>query len=416
VLESNWSAVDFDVAVVTRALTIQRSRVVVPVAFIGLAYFVFLGVWHAFAGPARGWGRGWYVVPLVTASGGAAGSLYLLWVMLFKLQAPCPLCHVIHAANGLLLVCTLCMWPSKRRTVIGATRGRSGADLLAHTGRGLRLGAGLRVTGFAVLVIAGLWVYRTAKLGIRREVAKLLPYKQFVEGLERDPDFLLREYYAQPQHAIPARWASNQIESRLSDATVVIFSDFGCSHCACFAGRWEREFWHYWQSPLRVSFRHLPMCGGCGQTVTSEGCAGVCRAAHAAEAARLQGGEAAFWRMHDLLFAQHRRLGEVSCADLATRIGLDGDKLVEDMNSALVRQAVQSDIALAAELGVRSTPAAFLNGRQVPRLCLNNPVFWEAIAAEIPPSVHVAAADSTRQHAGEEMCTDPAFAAPTVDP
>ena len=415
VLNSDWSAVDFNVPTVTRALTIRWSRVVVPIAFSGLAYFVFLGIWHAFAGPARAWGR-WYLIPLVTAVGGAAGSVLLLWVMFFELGAPCRWCVATHALNGLLLVCILSMWPPKRPSTTRATIRQSETGFVGQARPRLAFAAALRVTGFAVLVIAGLWVYRTAKLDIRREVAKLLPYRQFVEELENNADFLLREYHAQPTRPLPARLADDGAESRFSDATIVIFSDFYCRHCACFASKWKREFRQYWQSPLCVSFRHFPLCKDCNRTVTGEGHAEACRAAHAAEAARLQGGEETFWRMHDLLFAQHRRLATVSYADLAMQIGLDGDKLVADMESAPVEQAVEADVALAAELGVTGTPAVFLNGRRVPRLCLHNSVFWEAIAAELWSSSFLSAAEGVDEQQTWELSADSAFANGTVNP
>ena len=165
-----------------------------------------------------------------------------------------------------------------------------------------------------------------------------------------------------------------------------------------------------------MSFRHFPLCKDCNRAVTGEGHPEACRAARAAEAARLQGGEETFWRMHDLLFAKHRRLATVSYADLAMQIGLDGDKLVADMESAPVEQAVEADVALAAELGVTGTPAVFLNGRRVPRLCLHNSVFWEAIAAELRSSSFLSAAEGVDEQKTWEFSADPAFANGTVNP
>jgi protein-disulfide isomerase len=51
------------------------------------------------------------------------------------------------------------------------------------------------------------------------------------------------------------------------------------------------------------------------------------------------------------------------------------------MERETVRKTVVRDVALAAELDIRGTPSVFLNGRRVPDLCLNNPIFWEAISA-----------------------------------
>lgn len=416
VLESDWGAVDFTVPTVTRALTVQWTRVVVPVAFIGLAYFVFLGVWHTFAGPPQTWGRGWYLVPLLSVMAGAAGSAFLLWVMVFKLQAPCKWCLVTHAINGLLLVCTFCVWPSARRRTIRMTFDRSDPGYAPPVRAGLTAGAALKVTGFAMLVIAGLWVYRTAKLDIRREVGKLLPYKQFVRDLENDPDFLLREYYAEPSHLIPGGFAEDEVQSKLVDPTLVIFSDFLCPHCACFASRWEQEFRRNWEGPLQVSFRHFPRCHECNDTVMAKGHPETCRASYASEAARSQGGEAAFWQMHDLLFKYSRRLGDESYAELAMQIGLDDRRLMTDMAGETVRQTVAADVMLAGRLGVRAVPSVFLNGRRVPRLCVNNPVFWEAIAAELSPGAAIAEHGTTDEAPDGLLLAHPIAAIAETDP
>ncbi|UCF32399.1 MAG: hypothetical protein JSV78_08680, partial [Phycisphaerales bacterium] len=79
VQNSDWSAFDITVPAVSSGLTITWHRVVVPVAFVGLAYFVALGVWLAFAGAPETWGR-WYLVLLAAAVAGACGSITLLWV------------------------------------------------------------------------------------------------------------------------------------------------------------------------------------------------------------------------------------------------------------------------------------------------------------------------------------------------
>ena len=67
----------------------------------------------------------------------------------------------------------------------------------------------------------------------------------------------------------------------------------------------------------------------------------------ASEAARLQGGGDAFWKLHGVLYARRRSLGENPYGELATATGLDGRQLVEDMESERVRQTVAEDIRLA---------------------------------------------------------------------
>jgi len=60
--------------------------------------------------------------------------------------------------------------------------------------------------------------------------------------------------------------------------------------------------------------------------------------------------------------------------------GIDGQQLVADMQSDMVRRAIVADALLARRLGVTKTPAVFLDNRRVPDLCLQSSVFWEAFS------------------------------------
>lgn len=390
VLKSNWSAVEFDVPILTRGLSISRSRVVVPVAFIGLAYFVFLGVWYAFAGPPQSWGR-WRFVPFIVVLGGACGSFALLWVIIFKLESRCTWCIITHVINGLLMLGTLAIWPRRHELSDEIVSGGQRGDRGRYAQITLTPQGAFRITGFAVLVIMGLWMYRGAKLDTRQQVAKLLPYKKFVNQRMDDPAFLVREFLAEPELEVPLPTSGHGDESTRDVPTVTIFTDFQCSYCACFAHNWITEYRPRWTGPLRVSLRHLPLNQACNETVTSDLHPQACEASYAAEAARLQGGAEAFWKMHDALFTSSRRLGSRPYEKLATRIGLDGEQLLADMECEAVKQKIARDVALAAELGVRGTPSVFLNRRRVPEFCLYNPVFWEAVSAELQQNVRVAA-------------------------
>jgi hypothetical protein len=383
-LASDWSAIDVTVPTVTSRLNFSRRRVVIPVAFVGLAYFVSLGVWFAFAGDPARWGR-WYAAVLLIVAGGVCGSVALVWILLFEIRATCTWCLITHALNGGILLGVLALHPKRHARLTAAvfTRRQDGGG--RHTHGTIAPGPAFRIVGFAGLVVIGLWLYRGAKLETRYEVAKLLPYKTFVDQRSMDPDFLIREFYAEPERSM-------LLENRAGAdvPTLTVFTGFQCSNCACFARKWSAEYSRLWDGPIRVEVRHLPLGKECNESITRDLHPQACAAGYAAEAARLQGGEEAFRKMHDLLFASRRRLEAGTYEELADRIGLDGRKLVEDMGGHSVREAVVRDVALAHALGVHGTPTVFLNGRRIPDLCLHNPVFWEAIACELQGDVHTA--------------------------
>ncbi len=377
-LESNYGAIDIDVPVVTGGFEIRRTRVEIPVAFLGLGYFVLLGSWFGLAGPAQGWGRWAWSVPMSLALGGCAASVGSLGLMVFVLRSVCTLCLATHAINLLVLVGTLHLG---RRSGGGSPAGADPiADASAAPLAALRPVVAARILGFGCLVITGLWLYREAKLDVRRAVAKLLPYKQTVIAQMNDPGFLLREFFASPVQpaADPARAAL--VDADGDRAALVVFGDFECPHCACFAARWSSEFSRFWTRPPGVEFRHFPLCAACNPSIKGDAHAHACRAAAAAEAIRLQGGDAAFWKAHDFLFGHSVRPGGGAWDRVATVCEVDPARLRTDMVGPLVRRRIAADAALARQLGVEGTPAVFLGGRRVPARFLFNPVFWQAVA------------------------------------
>jgi protein-disulfide isomerase len=388
-LASDWSAFDVTVPTVTSQLNISRRRVVVPVAFAGLAYFVFLGVWHAFAGDPARWGR-WYFVVLLIVAGSACSSVALIWILLFEIRATCTWCMITHALNGAVLLGVLALHPRLRtRSTAAAFAGPQDVDV-RHTHGTIAPGAVFRIVGFAGLVVIGLWLYRGAKLETRNQVAKLLPYKTFVDARSADPTFLIREFRAEPEQTTLLEGYPGADRPSVDVPALTVFTGFQCPNCACFAHKWNAEYSRFWSGPVHVKVRHLPLAKECNESVTRDLHPEACAAGYAAEAARLQGGEEAFRKMHDLLFASTRHLDSETYERLADKIGLDGEKLVEDMSGRSVREAVVRDIALAHALGVHGTPTVFLNGRRVPDLCLYNPVFWEAISSELQEDAHTA--------------------------
>jgi len=128
---------------------------------------------------------------------------------------------------------------------------------------------------------------------------------------------------------------------------VVVYSDFQCAFCkraAAEIGRLVRRR----PARIKVCFKHFPIARH-AQSVN---------AAKAAEAARLQG---RFWEMHDLLFAHAGELTGGVYERLASRLGLDVDRFLEDMASAETAERIAADTAEGRALGVDGTPFFFVN-------------------------------------------------------
>ena len=369
-----WSQIRIPILRPHRDFTVSLQSYTIPLAFLGLAYFTALGVWFAFIGGPRPIGGGWHKIVLMIACGGGAVSLFYLALMASGRTPWCVGCIAVHTINLLLLLAIWRLGAAIALAVVTEAVTASQPQSSAHATLTAR--EATSAIAFALMLIAGMFAYRRAHLIMRDQLNRLAPYKAQVEALRADPRFVMRHYLAEPRQPIPIRGGETGSARR---ARLTVFTDYECPACYCNALAVENQAVAAFKGSLTVEIRHYPLCNACNEEVEDALHPNACDAAWAAEAARLQGGDEAFQRMHELLFKHRTRLGEETFRDLATEIGLDPDLLLEQMKLARVRKVVQADIDLARRLGVNGTPAMFLDGRRVPELC-EGPVFWQAAA------------------------------------
>lgn len=394
--DSKWSRIEVPLPGLSPDFQITRRVVRIPVAFLGLAYFVFMGVWFAFVGGPRRYGGAWHRVPLVVGTCGLVASVFYVGVMVAGLAPRCLGCVAVHAVNFLLV---FVMWLLGSRKE-AAGQPEDGAVLVRQVARAMLTSReATSVMAFALIIIAGLWGYRREKILMAAQLGKLVPHKELVSSLRENPKFLLREYLAQPTVVIPQR-PSEDSEGELP--RLVMFTDYECPACYCNSLAVRKQVADTFGDDLAIEIRHLPLCSDCNDSVETTGHPNACDAAYAAEAARLVGGEGAFRQMHELLFENRGKLRRGIYAGLASEAGLDPQRFLNEMSGEAVRRTVSSDIALAGRLGVRGTPTMFLNGRRLNRL-LGGPVFWRAVADSWKPDSgdgRMAAASSEDQTSG----------------
>jgi NhaA family Na+:H+ antiporter len=142
------------------------------------------------------------------------------------------------------------------------------------------------------------------------------------------------------------------------DAPVTLeeFGDFQCPPCGNLAGFLDELVKEY-DARLRIVFRNYPLASHKHAR----------DAALAAEAAGLQG---RFWEMHDALYREQAVWSKADNArelfnHYAGMLGLDLDQFKKDMDGEKVKTRVDSDQERASSLGVQSTPAVFINNRQL---------------------------------------------------
>jgi hypothetical protein len=176
----------------------------------------------------------------------------------------------------------------------------------------------------------------------------------------------LHEYERAPRRPLARRRDDPLLGNAKVANTVVVFGDFASPECRDFAEYWFGHIFPHVRHNVHIVFRYYPLNPACNPLVTEARYEDSCTLAAAAEAARLQGGNEAFWNMHDALFANQRADPPKTVRQIAESLGLDVARFEHDLNSRSVRDRIIQDISFAQQVGVTDVPAVFFNARRVP--------------------------------------------------
>jgi protein-disulfide isomerase len=135
--------------------------------------------------------------------------------------------------------------------------------------------------------------------------------------------------------------------------TIVAFTDFECPYCARAVTILEAVRARY-RDRVRLVLRHNPLPYH----------EHAKRAHAAAEEARAQGGDEAFWAMHDRLFA-FRDLSVGKLRQHARALDLDLSRFELALEDGRHDERLEADLALGRTFGVSGTPTFFVNGRKL---------------------------------------------------
>lgn len=188
----------------------------------------------------------------------------------------------------------------------------------------------------AVVIASGLtWlVFRAAKLlSPPKKALALLGKAEQLQDLT-DPVDPERDHIRGPENA---------------SVTLVEYGDFECPYCG-MAEPIVRDIMQ--DDDLRFVWRHLPLSDVHPRAQI---------AAEVSEAAAAQG---AFWEMHDLLLANQDNLQPTDLIGYAGQLGLDADKLHDEVKRHVAAARVAQDVESADTSGVSGTPTFFVNGQR----------------------------------------------------
>jgi protein-disulfide isomerase len=139
-----------------------------------------------------------------------------------------------------------------------------------------------------------------------------------------------------------------------ADASVEIieFGDFNCGYCGRFHHETLDPILEMYGENVRYVYRDYPILADSSVT--------------AAIAARCAGEQGDYWNYHDLLFDNQGAIAQVGAfASFADQLGLDVDAFNTCVDEQAYLDPVIADYREAQSLGIRGTPAFFINGRPV---------------------------------------------------
>jgi protein-disulfide isomerase len=134
------------------------------------------------------------------------------------------------------------------------------------------------------------------------------------------------------------------------DVTVVEFFDYRCPYCKQVLPSLQTLLKE--DRNLRFLYKEMPVLGPASVV-----------AAHAALAAQRQGKYEAF---HTAMMGTKGQITEDTVYKVANSVGLDVDRLKQDMTAPEIEQALKANLALADALNIRGTPGFIIGNHITP--------------------------------------------------
>jgi protein-disulfide isomerase/uncharacterized membrane protein len=266
----------------------------------------------------------------------------LAWISATQIRSLCLLCTAIYTSNGIgFLVLLVAGRRRLRSLLIDGPRELAGIGAGWGALLGLVVVVGLSQFGWAPGIIKGLTDTQAGGGGHESSAWEGLP----ASGLTLGPP-----------------GAPLKVEE---------FTDYQCPHCGN-AHTVMMEVMRKFPGKVHLVHRDFPLDMACNPMVKRPFHPNACLAAYYGRCAAQQG---KYWPLDELLFQNRERLEEPELRGLASRVGLDLERLARCVASPATQNAVLEDIREGLRRGVEGTPTLFVNGEKIVGM---RPLdFWE---------------------------------------
>lgn len=188
----------------------------------------------------------------------------------------------------------------------------------------------------------------TPREGVYAELARVNHAAAAAEDDDQDEPSDTKIVFKVPVAASPVRGDST------APVTIVEFADFQCVFCAR-AEETLRAVRTKYGNKVRIVWKNEPL--PFHQNAEP--------AAQAALEVRAELGDAAFWSLHDKLFAAQQDLSREVLTRLAGELGADRDKVGRAITNHVYARQITADEDLVDDFRANGTPHFFINGRRL---------------------------------------------------
>jgi len=299
-----------------------------PLSSFGTAWYVALFIVSLFI-LNKDWRREATRAAFVMTSFGLIWSLAYLAIMAVVIKTFCLLCLVVDAVALGAWICVLSLKPErlkKRSPDFGQWKTMAGTAA-----------AGMLLT---ILALRGMDT-STVKSGDIQDMVDIVMNTPVV--------------------AVNAGEEFPSIGPKTAPVTIVEFSDFQCPYCRLGAVLMNSLVNRY-PGKVRVVFRNFPLDPSCNRIVQHSMHPYACEAAKLAHCAHKQG---KFEPVYESYFENQSKFGPGALLELAGKAGAQTDQLQGCANASETNLAISRDVEEANQLGVKSTPTFFFNGRKI---------------------------------------------------
>jgi len=288
---------------------------------------------------------------LATLAALAVGiDVYLAFIQIVALKTVCLFCFLTYACVGVY------WWAGGKLSkptakVLAAFRAAFAPShtkwQLNFSTQALGLLAILSTTAMILLIPSAIWLQ-----------------SHFYSFVNNAVDRFYSTWKDAPSKSITIKKGDGQFGNRKSKIKIVEFSDFECPHCQ------KTAFTLHSLLPsiadkVHVIFKNYPLDSSCNSSVVYQVHPNACRLAKLAYCANKKG---QFWEYHDKIFFSFNRAKYTpSWTDLVTVIEpiLSKEEITKCLKNPKARTNVAKDIAAGNRLGIKGTPAIFVNGKQI---------------------------------------------------